>query len=98
MAKPQRRPAPAPSKSASSPSAALPAYELPEFFYNTRLQSLLLFAFAFLLYANTLTHGFVQDDAIVITEHANPDAPSSELMWIITSDRVRCAERALVCQ
>ncbi len=39
-----------------------------------------------------------EDDAIVITEHANPDAPSSELMWIITSDRVRCAERALVCQ
>lgn len=42
---------------------------MPEFFGNTRLQSLLLFAFAFLLYANTLTHGFVQDDAIVITDN-----------------------------
>ena len=39
-----------------------------------------------------------EEDAIVIPEHANPDAPSSELMWIITSDRVRCAERALICQ
>lgn len=43
--------------------------ELPDFFRNTRVQSLLLFAFAFLLYANTLTHGFVQDDAIVITDN-----------------------------
>lgn len=39
-----------------------------------------------------------ENDAIVITENADLNAPSSELMWIITSDRVRCAERALVCQ
>ena len=39
-----------------------------------------------------------EDDAIVITEHGNPSAPSSELMWIITSEGVRCAERALLCQ
>lgn len=68
MAKPPRRPAPA-AKVAASKTAALPAYALPEFFRNTRLQGLLVFAFAFLLYANTLTHGFVQDDAIVITDN-----------------------------
>jgi hypothetical protein len=39
-----------------------------------------------------------EDDAIVITEHSNPNAPSSELTWVITSDRVRCAERPLICQ
>lgn len=86
MAKPQRRPAPAPSKSASSPSAALPAYELPEFFYNTRLQSLLLFAFAFLLYANTLTHGFVQDDAIVITDNMFTTQGVKGIPGILTKD------------
>ncbi len=42
---------------------------LPEFFKNTKLQSGLIFAFAFLLYANTLQHGFVLDDAIVITDN-----------------------------
>lgn len=68
MAKPPRRPVPQ-TKPAAPKAAALPAPELPEFFRNTRLQGLLLFAFAFLLYANTLTHGFVQDDAIVITDN-----------------------------
>ena len=42
---------------------------MPAFFHNTLLQSGLLFAFSFLLYANTLTHGFVLDDAIVITDN-----------------------------
>lgn len=42
---------------------------LPDFFRNTLLQSGLIFAFSFLLYANTLTHGFVLDDAIVITDN-----------------------------
>lgn len=41
----------------------------PTFFQNTLLQSGLIFAFAFLLYANTLLHGFVLDDAIVITDN-----------------------------
>ncbi|MBP6811244.1 MAG: tetratricopeptide repeat protein [Saprospiraceae bacterium] len=41
----------------------------PSFFNNIMLQSGLIFAFAFLLYANTLTHGFVLDDAIVITDN-----------------------------
>ena len=40
-----------------------------DFFRNVALQSWLIFAFAFLLYANTLKHGFVYDDGIVITEN-----------------------------
>ena len=39
---------------------------VPDFIRNVRLQSLIIFVFAALLYANTLTHGFVLDDAIVI--------------------------------
>lgn len=42
---------------------------LPEFLRNTRFQSLFIFAIACLMYANTLTHGFVLDDAIVITDN-----------------------------
>ncbi len=40
-----------------------------DFFQNVKLQYWLIFAFAFLLYANTLQHGFVYDDGIVITEN-----------------------------
>lgn len=67
MAKSNYRQVPA-SKPKPAPAAAK-TLELPGFFSNTLLQSALLFAFAFLLYANTLTHGFVQDDAIVITDN-----------------------------
>jgi len=42
---------------------------IPDFFRNVMLQSGLIFVFAFLLYANTLQHGFVLDDAIVITDN-----------------------------
>jgi len=42
---------------------------MPEWIGNTKLCSLLLFLFSFLLYANTLTHDFTQDDAIVITDN-----------------------------
>ncbi len=45
------------------------AMVLPAFFSNLRLQSLLIFGFAFLLYANSLNHGFVLDDSIVITDN-----------------------------
>jgi len=36
---------------------------------NTKLHKILIFAFAFLLYANTLTHEYTQDDAIVIYDN-----------------------------
>jgi Flp pilus assembly protein TadD len=69
----QRKPAPSRTGSAARPqnaaAAARPLAALPDFFRNTLLQSGLIFAFSFLLYANTLTHGFVLDDAIVITDN-----------------------------
>lgn len=36
---------------------------------NTKLHKWLIFGFAFLLYANTLTHDYTQDDAIVIYDN-----------------------------
>jgi protein O-mannosyl-transferase len=39
------------------------------FWQNTRLHAWLIFAVCFVLYANTLTHDFCQDDSIVITEN-----------------------------
>lgn len=68
MSKQHRKPAPKPGTS-NPASAAAQVQTLPAFFSNTLLQSGLIFAFAFLLYANTLTHGFVLDDAIVITDN-----------------------------
>lgn len=70
----QRKPAPQRAQNTNRPpaarsEAAQPLKPLPAFFQNTLLQSLLIFAFSFLLYANTLTHGFVLDDAIVITDN-----------------------------
>jgi len=48
-------------------SVILPAF--PVWLTNTRLHKWFLFAFAFLLYANTLTHEYTQDDAIVIYDN-----------------------------
>lgn len=46
-----------------------PRRATPDFFGNIGLQTKLIFALACLLYANTLGHGFVLDDGIVITEN-----------------------------
>lgn len=43
--------------------------EAPSFWENTRLQAIVIFAISVLLYANTLSHDFCQDDSIVITEN-----------------------------
>ena len=56
-----------PSAKQSIPTAI--ATTRPHFWLNTKLQAALIFAFAVLLYANTLTHDFCQDDAIVITDN-----------------------------
>jgi protein O-mannosyl-transferase len=40
-----------------------------DFWLNSRLQAFVIFALSFVLYANTLTHKFCQDDAIVITDN-----------------------------
>lgn len=65
MSKQQRKPA----NQQSGASANQPTNITPGFFANTLLQSALIFAIAFLFYANTLGHGFVLDDAIVITDN-----------------------------
>ncbi len=41
----------------------------PSFWKNTRLQAIFIFALSFVLYANTLSYDFCQDDSIVITDN-----------------------------
>jgi protein O-mannosyl-transferase len=50
---------------------ATPVSPMPSssFWHNIKLQAGLIFTLAFLLYANTLTHDYCQDDAIVITDN-----------------------------
>ena len=43
--------------------------DLPAWLVNRRLQAVVLFAVSCLFYANTLTHDYAQDDAIVLTEN-----------------------------
>ena len=59
---------------------------LPDFFRNVKLQSGLIFAFAFLLYANTLQHGFVLDDAIVITDNMYTQQGAKGVGGILSKD------------
>lgn len=61
------------TKSAAAPatpkSVAFAMAGVPGWLLNARLQAWLLFALGFLLYANTLSHDYTQDDAIVITDN-----------------------------
>ena len=82
MAKSTQRKAPQATKTTSGKAQA----DKPEFFSNIRLQSRLLFAFAFLLYANTLWHGFVLDDGLVITENAYTQAGFKGIWDILSHD------------
>jgi protein O-mannosyl-transferase len=50
-------------------SAITQAAESPNFWLNTRYQAAFIFALSVLLYANTLTLKFCQDDAIVLTDN-----------------------------
>ncbi len=91
MAKPQRQPAP-PSKSTKVPPAVSSEGVFPEgifrwsIFHNTRLQGVLLFALAFVLYANSLSHGFVIDDKVVISENVFTKQGIGGLKEIFTKD------------
>ncbi|MCS7036469.1 MAG: tetratricopeptide repeat protein [Saprospiraceae bacterium] len=88
MAKPPRK-STARSRAASMAANVSPpptAAPIPAFFQNTTLQSFLLFVFALLLYANTLTHGFVQDDAIVITDNMFTTQGVEGIRGILTKD------------
>lgn len=66
MSKKNKKPQPAVLKSAPQ---AVSAPAIPAFFSNSALHCWLIMAFSFLLYANTLNYGFVQDDGIVITDN-----------------------------
>ncbi|MCC7467366.1 MAG: tetratricopeptide repeat protein [Saprospiraceae bacterium] len=83
MSKQQRKPA---TPKTSAAASAAPAIVTPAFFTNTLLQSALIFAVAFLLYANTLTHGFVLDDAIVITDNMYTQQGVSGIGGIMSKD------------
>jgi len=52
----------------SQPQKTQPA-EKPAGVFKILFHPLFIFAFAFALYSNTLTHGFVQDDGAVITDN-----------------------------
>ncbi len=68
----KKAPAPSPKKRgsvATAPDTNASSWVLPTWMLHTRLNGLLFFGLACLLYANTLTHNFVQDDAIVITDN-----------------------------
>ena len=53
---------------------------------SPKLQGWLIFAYAFLLYANTLSHDFCQDDAIVITENMFTTQGVSGVSGILSYD------------
>ncbi|MCB0555953.1 MAG: hypothetical protein KDD02_20575, partial [Phaeodactylibacter sp.] len=51
------------------PKAAEGLRGFPAWFSNTRTMQWMLFAFSFLLYANTLFHDYALDDAIVVYDN-----------------------------
>lgn len=78
-----------PAKAAPRTIASQKMAELitvPDFFQNIKLQSLVIFGFAFLLYANTLFHQFVMDDAIVITDNMFTTKGVAGIGGILTED------------
>ncbi len=56
------------AKAGGGASKAIPS-AMPPFFTNRRLHCWILMLFSFILYANTLTHDYTQDDAIVIYDN-----------------------------
>ena len=85
MAKHQKQnitPPPQPKKVAPTPVKL----NIPDLFRNTWLQSGIIFAVAFLLYTNTLTHGFVLDDAIVITDNMFTQQGIKGISGILSND------------
>lgn len=75
-----------PTPPTSTPTAVPLSSGMSDFLQNTALHSVLIFAFAFLLYANTLLHGFVQDDAIVITDNMFTTKGIEGIQGILTKD------------
>lgn len=75
-----------PKGSANTLGQQTAAVQLPGWFTNRRLHALVLFAFSFLLYANTLTNRYALDDAIVITDNMFTTEGISGISGILTKD------------
>ncbi len=67
--------------------SGFPAFDqLPAFVSKTGLHSVLIFAFACLLYANTLFHQFTLDDGIVITDNMFTQKGFSGIPGLLSKD------------
>lgn len=89
--KPASKPSSAPASGNMSKALASDVFspaplQTPDFFKNILLQSGLIFAFAFLLYANTLFHGFVLDDSIVILDNMFTKQGAGGIPGILSKD------------
>lgn len=84
----KKAPAPNPKRreTAAAASNTAVAWSLPTWMLNTRLNGLLFFGLACLLYANTIAHDFVQDDAIVITDNMFTVKGLQGIPGILTKD------------
>ncbi|MDZ7880276.1 MAG: tetratricopeptide repeat protein [Saprospiraceae bacterium] len=70
MSRPNKKPITTPTSKVAEKPVTLPeSTESLGFWQNSRLHAWLLFVICFLLYANTLSHDFCQDDSIVITDN-----------------------------
>jgi protein O-mannosyl-transferase len=72
MSKKNKKPTPSVFESnlqSANSNQPIMGIEKTDFWLNSRFQALIIFALSFVLYANTLTHQFCQDDAIVITDN-----------------------------
>jgi len=77
-------------KASSSPSkgnkGASASVQKKGFLYSAKGQMILLFALAFVLYANTLTHDYTQDDAIVIYDNMFTQQGLAGIPGILSND------------
>lgn len=74
------------SKKKTQMPATTPPKGYPKWFVQPKLHALALFAFSFILYANTLGHGFALDDAIVIYDNMFVQEGLSGISGILSKD------------
>ncbi|MCB9275686.1 MAG: tetratricopeptide repeat protein [Lewinellaceae bacterium] len=85
MSKPKKKIMQQPA-AASQPRPADELKGFPAWFSNTRMMRWALFAFSFLLYANTLLHDYALDDAIVIYDNMFVQDGVSGIPGILAKD------------
>ncbi len=56
-------------RTGNSPRLKSDSKHLPSFFYNTKMSCWIILLFSLILYANTFSHQYTQDDAIVIYDN-----------------------------